>query len=238
MEKNNKRKSDLSIVSEDLASLLQSIGSTRSVKKDTFLFQEGEDAKELYLIKSGIIQISKLTLDGDELNLRICKKDDLIGELTLFSENATYMLSAYAIEAAEVQIIPIEILEKQLINHAPLTFEFMKWISTHLRKNQSKIRDLVLNGKKGALYSTLIRISNSYGVLQENGILLNIHLTNQDLAKFCAATRESVNRMLSDLKKKDVISYSSDGKIIIKDLQFLKNEIGCDNCPKDICNID
>lgn len=238
MEKNNKRKSDLSIVSEDLASLLQSIGSTRSVKKDTFLFQEGEDAKELYLIKSGIIQISKLTLDGDELNLRICKKDDLIGELTLFSENATYMLSAYAIEAAEVQVIPIEILEKQLINHAPLTFEFMKWISTHLRKNQSKIRDLVLNGKKGALYSTLIRISNSYGVLQENGILLNIHLTNQDLAKFCAATRESVNRMLSDLKKKDVISYSSDGKIIIKDLQFLKNEIGCDNCPKDICNID
>ncbi|PGM58837.1 Crp/Fnr family transcriptional regulator [Bacillus sp. AFS053548] len=238
MEKNNNRKSDLSIVSKDLASLLQSIGSTRSVKKGTFLFQEGEDAKELYLIKSGMIQISKLTLNGDELNLRICQKDDLIGELTLFSENANYMLSAYAIESAEVQVIPKDILEKKLINHAPLTFEFMKWISTHLRKNQSKIRDLVLNGKKGALYSTLIRISNSYGELIENGILLNIHLTNQELAKFCAATRESVNRMLSDLKKKNVISYSPDGKIIIQDLQFLKNEIGCDNCPKDICNID
>ncbi|WP_129688638.1 Crp/Fnr family transcriptional regulator [Gottfriedia acidiceleris] len=238
MEKNNNRKSDLSIVSDDLASLLKSIGSTRSVKKGTFLFQEGEDAKELYLIKSGIIQISKLTLYGDELNLRICQKDDLIGELTLFSENANYMLSAYALETAEVQVIPKDILEKKLINHAPLTFEFMKWISTHLRKNQSKIRDLVLNGKKGALYSTLIRISNSYGELTENGILLNIHLTNQELAKFCAATRESVNRMLSDLKKKNVIGYSPDGKIIIKELQFLKNEIGCDNCPKDICNID
>ncbi|KQL42347.1 Crp/Fnr family transcriptional regulator [Bacillus sp. FJAT-25509] len=238
MEKNNNRKSDLSIVSKDLASLLQSIGSTRSVKKGTFLFQEGEDATELYLIKSGMIQISKLTLNGDELNLRICKKDDLIGELTLFSENANYMLSAYALEESEVQVIPKDILEKKLINHAPLTFEFMKWISTHLRKNQSKIRDLVLSGKKGALYSTLIRISNSYGEIIENGILLNIHLTNQELAKFCAATRESVNRMLSDLRKKDVISYSPDGKIIIKDLQFLKNEIGCDNCPKDICNID
>jgi CRP/FNR family transcriptional regulator len=238
MEKNNNRKSDLSIVSKDLASLLQSIGSTRSVKKGTFLFQEGEDAKELYLIKSGMIQISKLTLYGDELNLRICQKDDLIGELTLFSEDANYMLSAYTLEAAEVQVIPKDLLEKELINHAPLTFEFMKWISTHLRKNQSKIRDLVLNGKKGALYSTLIRISNSYGEILENGILLNIHLTNQELAKFCAATRESVNRMLSDLKKKNVINYSPDGKIIIKDLQFLKNEIGCDNCPKDICNID
>ncbi|MEH7348362.1 Crp/Fnr family transcriptional regulator [Gottfriedia acidiceleris] len=238
MEKNNNRKSDLSIVSKDLASLLQSIGSTRSVKKGTFLFQEGEDAKELYLINSGMIQISKLTLNGDELNLRICKKDDLIGELTLFSENANYMLSAYALEESEVQVIPKDILEKKLINHAPLTFEFMKWISTHLRKNQTKIRDLVLSGKKGALYSTLIRISNSYGEIIENGILLNINLTNQELAKFCAATRESVNRMLSDLRKKNVISYSPDGKIIIKDLQFLKNEIGCDNCPIDICNID
>ncbi len=238
MEQNNSRKSDLSIISDDLASLLQSIGTTRSVKKDTFLFQEGEKATELYLIKSGILQISKLTLDGDELNLRICKKDDFIGELTLFSDDATYMLSAYVLEAGEVQVIPRDMLEKNLINHAPLTFEFMKWISTHLRKNQSKIRDLVLKGKKGALYSTLIRISNSYGVKQENGILLNIHLTNQDLAKFCAATRESVNRMLGDLKKKNVINYSSDGKIIIYDLQFLRNEIGCEDCPIDICNID
>lgn len=225
MENNNNRKSDLSIVSEDLASLLQSIGSTRSVKKGTFLFQEGEDAKELYLIKSGMIQISKLTLYGDELNLRICKKDDLIGELTLFSENASYMLSAYALEAAEVQVIPKDILEKKLINHAPLTFEFMKWISTHLRKNQSKIRDLVLNGKKGALYSTLIRISNSYGELQENGILLNIHLTNQDLAKFCAATRESVNRMLSDLKKKMLLVILPMEKLSSKTYNFLKMKL-------------
>jgi len=234
MEKNQ---SDLSIVSEDLASLLRSIGSKRIVEKDTFLFQEGEDANELYLIKSGIIQISKLTLDGDELYLRLSKKDDIIGELTIFIENATYMLSAFAIETAEVQVIPIKILEEKLINDGKLTFEFMKWVSNHLRKNQSKIRDLVLKGKKGALYSTLIRLSNSYGVVQENGIILNIHLTNQELAKFCAATRESVNRMLSDLKKKNVINYTPDGKIIIQDIQFLKNEIGCENCSVDICNI-
>lgn len=56
--------------------------------------------------------------------------------------------------------------------------------------------------QKGALYSTLIRLSNSYGVERSDGILINIVLTNQDLAKFCAAARESVNRMLGDLRKK------------------------------------
>ncbi|MBH9966970.1 Crp/Fnr family transcriptional regulator [Rossellomorea oryzaecorticis] len=232
------RKSDLSTVSEDLSSLLISIGTPRAVKKGSFLFQEGERADELFLIRSGVFQISKLSLEGKELNMRICKKDDYIGELTLFSENATYMLSAYALEAGEVLTIQRNQLEKALINDAPLTFEFMKWISTQLRKNQSKIRDLIMHGKKGALYSTLIRISNSYGVKMDDGILLDIHLTNQELAKFCAATRESVNRMLSDLKKKGMIDYTPDGRIILLDLGYLRGEIGCENCPIDICNID
>jgi CRP-like cAMP-binding protein len=232
------RRSDLSTVSEDLSSLLKSIGTPRSVKKGSFLFQEGEKADELFLIKSGVFQVCKLSLEGKDLNMRICKKDDYIGELTLFSEDATYMLSAYALEGGDVLSIQRDHLEKALINDAPLTFEFMKWISTLLRKNQSKIRDLVMHGKKGALYSTLIRISNSYGVKVENGILLDIHLTNQELAKFCAATRESVNRMLSDLKKKNVIDYSPNGRIIIQDLEYLRDEIGCENCPIDICNID
>jgi CRP-like cAMP-binding protein len=232
------RRSDLSTVSEDLSSLLKSISTPRSVKKGSFLFQEGEKADELFLIKSGVFQVSKLSLEGKELNMRICKKDDYIGELTLFSEDATYMLSAYALEEGEVLSIQRDHLEKALINDASLTFEFMKWISTLLRKNQSKIRDLVMHGKKGALYSTLIRISNSYGVKVENGILLDIQLTNQELAKFCAATRESVNRMLSDLKKKNVLDYSPNGRIIILDLDYLREEIGCENCPIDICNID
>ncbi len=45
-------------------------------------------------------------------------------------------------------------------------------------------------------------MTNSYGVLKENGILIDLPLTNQELANFCATSRESVNRMLNDLKKR------------------------------------
>ncbi len=44
-------------------------------------------------------------------------------------------------------------------------------------------------------------MTNSYGVLKENGILIDLPLTNQELANFCATSRESVNRMLNELKK-------------------------------------
>ena len=119
-----------------------------------------------------------------------------------------------------------------------LTFEFFKWYSDHIRKIQSKQKDLLLNGKKGALYSTLIRLTNSYGVEHREGILIDIILTNQNLADFCACTRESINRMLSELKKQEIISYDDSGKIIIHDIDFLRESNGCTNCPIEICNIN
>ncbi|PAV30815.1 Crp/Fnr family transcriptional regulator [Virgibacillus profundi] len=224
-------------ISEDFRDLLYTIGNQKKVEKDSFIFHEGMDAHEIYLIKSGIIHISKLSSDGKELSLRICTSNDIIGELTLFTDNPKYFLSSRVIKSGEVLAINKETLEKELMNNGPLAIEAMKWTSNHMRKFQSKIRDLLLNGKKGALYSTLIRFSNSFGVNQTNGILIDMPLTNQELAKFCSCTRESVNRMLGDLRKLDIIEMQPSKKILIKDLEYLKKENGCENCPIEICNI-
>jgi CRP-like cAMP-binding protein len=126
---------------------------------------------------------------------------------------------------------------KSLLKNSKLALEFMKWMSDHFRKTQTKFRDLVLHGKKGALYSTLIRMCNSYGIMKEDGILINLQLTNQDLANFCGTSREVVNRMLSDLRKKGIISMRK-GKIKIHNLKYLREEINCEDCPPEICRID
>ena len=111
-------------------------------------------------------------------------------------------------------------------------------INNHMRRLQTKMRDLLLNGKRGALYSTLIRLCNSYGVKQNDGILIDLQLTNQEIARFCGATREYVNRLLNELKQKGVLSVDSTKKILIKDLDYLKRENQCENCPIEICNMD
>lgn len=226
------------MISSELRELLNSIGTTKKMKKDTFLFHEGTDAHQIYIIKNGLVQVSKLTADGKEMILRICQHEDIVGELTLFSNHPKYLLSANVLEDGEVLVINKDILEKALMENNKLTFEYMKWTNNHMRKFQSKIRDLLLNGKKGALYSTLIRLSNSYGIKQENGILIDLSLTNRELAKFCAATRESVNRILVELRKLNVISIDKSGRIFIKDINYLKTEIACENCPIEICNIN
>ncbi|MBT2678174.1 Crp/Fnr family transcriptional regulator [Bacillus sp. ISL-35] len=221
----------------EIKELLQFADRTFKVKKGTYLFQEGMEAEELYLILGGKVQISKVTQDGRELALRICGENDLCGELTLFTEAPKYLLSALILEDATISAIRKDVIEKEIFQNPSLAFEFMKWMSDHFRKTQTKFRDLVLNGKKGALFSTLIRMTNSYGIHKDTGILIDLPLTNQELANFCGTSRESTNRILNDLKREGIISIKK-GKILIHDVDYLRQEIGCENCPAVFCSID
>lgn len=217
--------------------LLDLVHHTRKIEKGTFLFQEGSLADEIYIVQSGTMQISKIIPDGRELTIRMCASGDIICELDLFCPSKKYLISGRVTESGEVGVILKEDLEEMLSHNQNLATEFMKWMSLQFRKTQAKFRDLVLHGKKGALYSTLIRISNSYGIKTEDGILIRVPLTNQELANFCGTSREVVNRLLSDLRKEGIISVDK-GIITIHDLSFIRNEIDCENCPLEICRID
>ncbi len=225
-------------VTGELSQLLeQYIHHESKVEKGDFLYQEGEIASELYIIRSGKVKVSKLTPDGSELTLRLCSTDDIVGELSLGCPNTHHKLNAKVLEEGKVAIIYRNDLEQHLLSDNRLALEFMKWLSRQNEITQSKLRDLILKGKKGALYSTLVRLTNSYGINTDSGILIDHALTNQEIANFCGTSREVINRLLSDLRKVEVISVDK-GMITIHDLNYLKSEINCENCPAYICTIE
>ena len=100
------------LISSNLIYLLEEIGTNMKIYKDMYLFQEGMNANEIYLIKSGLIHIHQLTSEGRELKLRICKKNDIVGELILFADDAKYMLSGKVMADGEVLVINKDELEK------------------------------------------------------------------------------------------------------------------------------
>ena len=219
-----------------ITQLLSIASSKKEIIKDTFLFQEGEQANYIYLLHSGKIRIGKGTPDGREITFRICQADDFICEVPLFCQSATRTVHAKVIEDGTVSLIKKKDVEEYLLTHADFNREFMRTLGIQHQRNQSKFRDLVLNGKKGALYSTLIRMCNSYGINQKDGIFIDLPLTNQELANFCGMSREVVNRLLNELKRNGIITMKK-SQITIKDVNYLRNEIHCDDCPIEICCI-
>ena len=212
-------------------------GKIITLQSGEYLFHEGDQAKYFCFVRSGKIFITKYAESGRVLSLRLATKSSIIGELPLYEENPVYIFNAVAQVSSEVYAIEFPTLYSYLEKKPSLAISLLKIIGQHMRKQHSKFRDLLLYGKKGALYSTLIRLANSYGENFDNGILISVPLTNQELANYSATARESLNRMLSELRRQNIIEMRG-GLIFIKNIDFLKSEIQCENCGKEICNIE
>ncbi|CAH0249826.1 Crp/Fnr family transcriptional regulator [Peribacillus sp. Bi134] len=224
-------------LSNRMHAILDNKQQVKHMEKGRYLFQESTPASDLYYIIKGKVEVSKVVPDGRELTIRISSENDLVGETVLFSQNPKYMMNAKMMEDGTVAVISKEALEDKIASDSHLAVEMMTWLSAQNRKNQAKFRDMLLHGKKGAFYSTLIRLSNSYGTEAEDGKVINLPFTNQELANFCGTSREVVNRMLAQLRKNNVISIKK-GRITILNFDYLKQEIDCENCPIEICTID
>ncbi|MED3790654.1 Crp/Fnr family transcriptional regulator [Peribacillus frigoritolerans] len=224
-------------LSNRMQAILDNKQQIKHMEKGRYLFHESTPASDLYFIINGKVEVSKVVPDGRELTIRISSENDLVGETVLFSQNPKYMMNAKMMEDGTVAVISKEALEEKIASDSHLAVEMMTWLSAQNRKNQAKFRDMLLHGKKGAFYSTLIRLSNSYGTEAEDGKVINLPFTNQELANFCGTSREVVNRMLAQLRKNNVISIKK-GRITILDFDYLKQEIDCENCPIEICTID
>ncbi|WNQ10913.1 Crp/Fnr family transcriptional regulator [Paenibacillus aurantius] len=221
--------------SEQNLDRLKAIMYEHKVQAGANLFWEGDDADKLYFLKRGRIQITKATDEGKELILYVYESGDLLGQIDPFNDSK-HSFSGVAVEDSVVGVLQQKDLEVLIWQHGDLAIEFMKWMGLTHRLTQTKFRDLMLYGKPGALCSTLIRLSNTYGKPEGENILITKKLTHSELSDMIGATRESVNRMLNDLKKQGVLD-NENGYIVIKDLAYLQGICRCEHCPKDICRI-
>ncbi len=213
-------------------------GQTIRFERDHYIFQEGERADDIFFIKNGAVQISQQTESGKELTIRICSSDVIIGENSIFCHIQYHSTTAKTTVPTELLSLSKSKLEVLLTGQPSLLVDYLKWMQVENIKNQTRMRDLVLHGKKGALFSTLIRLANTYGEKKDdNSIFINFSLTNTEVANLCATSREMINRMLNDLKKHHILSFEK-GFITIHNLNFLKKEIECADCPLAICRID
>lgn len=217
---------------------IEPIMQRKNIVAGTYLFWEGDEIGKLYLLLSGGVKLTKTTEDGKNLILSILKEGDLVGEFGSMN-SAFYSYNAEVIEDALIGIIEQSDLEHTLAEHGDLAIDFVKWLSTTNIKMQTKFRDLLLYGKTGALASTLIRMSNTYGSECEDGIYIEMKVNNTELADMIGATRESVNRMLGALRDDGTISMRQ-GHIVIHKIDELRAICGCPSfprCPPEICRL-
>lgn len=209
----------------------------QKIKAGSVVFQEKDPAQYVYLLLKGSIALGRVHLRGKEFILKILNEQELIVEYQLFKANPQYQFFAKTLTDCEFLILKREQFENFVLTDPEAMNALVSWLSTGYLKAQMKCQDLIMNGKKGGLFSILIRLCHSYGVVTNHGILIDIPLTHQELANLTYGTREVIQRSLKDLREKGIITYENQ-KFTINNLSYLKQQVDCQNCSSEICGIN
>lgn len=204
----------------------------------TYLYLEGDPSDYFYFLYNGTVKIQKSTSDGKELTITLLGSGDLAGEYGDLNA-VRHDFSAKVATDSLVGMIKKTQIEALITESGTFSLKMMQWMGSNTLKEQSKFRDLLLYGKNGALASTLIRLSTTYGADTENGTVLQLKLTNAELGEYIGLSREGVNRCLNEWKKAGVLSYEN-GRIVIHDMLYLRRLCNCplhNLCSSEICRL-
>jgi CRP/FNR family transcriptional regulator len=165
-----------------------------------YIFMEGEPGDAIYFVKKGAIKLFQVLEDGREKILHFVREGEIFAEVLLF-QGGPYPATAETLEDTEVGIIRNADMERLLSQHGEMAVKIIKVMSRRLRQAQEHIRDLALKGAYGRLASTLLQLARDYGTPREDGVTIDLNLSQQELASLIGTSRETVARILSDFKR-------------------------------------
>ena len=189
------------------------------VKKGQQLFKEGDSVTGIYFIYSGTIKVHKRWDNEKELILRFAKTGDIVGQMGL-GEEATYPVSATAIETGLVCFVDMEFFESTLNINTQFTKQLVLVLANDLKESEKRMRNLAHMPVKGRVAQALINLKNQFGTNNEGYI--NIELSRQDLASFTGASYESLFRMINDLHEEKVVAFSGKSIFIADERRLVK----------------
>ncbi|AGB41208.1 cAMP-binding protein [Halobacteroides halobius DSM 5150] len=210
------------LTDQELAKIKE-IMFTRQYQEGEFIFFEGEVGEGLFFIKSGKVKLTKMIESGKEQILNIFKAGDMFAEVVLFDQGK-YPATAVVIDDSEIGVISKEDMEEIMRNYPEITIKILRVMGKRLRRAQERIRNLGLKNTKSRTASILVHLAQEHGWDNKNKTSISLSLSQQDLAGLIGSSRETISRVLSKLKKEDLVDVSRE-KIVIKDLIGLKKII-------------
>jgi len=189
-----------------------------SIKKGELIFDEGEHLKGVYCIRSGVCKISKISENGRDQIIHLIQKGDLLGERSIINNEMTN-LKATALQDMEVCFIPKEEILKNLHGNSNFTLEILKGLANSLKNADNVIVNMAQKTVKQRLAETLLYLYDNFDVVDNNK--LGVQLSREDIANMIGTATESAIRLLSELKKKEII-YLKGKEIGILNIDELK----------------
>jgi CRP/FNR family cyclic AMP-dependent transcriptional regulator len=207
---------------EDIRALM-AVARKKIFRAGEVIFHREDVGQYLYVIKEGKVNICLISPEGQEISLVVLGKKDFFGELAIF-DGLPRSTDAIALERVECYTLERSEFHNAIMKNPKIAIQLLEILSKRLRKTDDKVEDLVVLDVYGRVAKKLLDLAHEHGINTEDGIRIDMRLTQQDLASMVGASRESVNKVLGYFTDKGYIS-SDKHKITLHRINELKQRI-------------
>ncbi len=160
------------------------------------VYSEGESPRGMYFLKSGILALTYISVNGTESLLRIFTNCSIFGHRSYLSQG-NYHATATVLKEAEILFIDEALCQEILTTNNEFLLRMAKNLSIDLKNAENRLRDMVGKRASQRVIETLIYLKHQTP---------DFPWTRREIGEFCGVKTETVSRALSDLESKGLIA--------------------------------
>lgn len=179
------------------------------------LFVEGQAPRGVYVICSGKVKLSASSADGKKLILKVAEPGEVLG-LSAAITGKSYDVTAETVEPCQVNFVRREEFISFLNDHTEACFHAARQLSDDYHTASEEVRSLGLSTSVAEKLAKLIlNWAERSGKETKEGIRVSINVTHEEIAQMIGTSRETVTRLLSDFKKRELITLKGTNMTIL-----------------------
>jgi CRP/FNR family cyclic AMP-dependent transcriptional regulator len=174
--------------------------------KGTVLFQEGEPGKDMFVLQSGRISISKKVRDVEKI-LAVLGPGEFFGEMAIIS-NKPRNATATVMEDAKLLVIDPKTFEAMIRGNAEIAVRMIKKLAERLSEADAQIENLLLSDPASRVVHQVLQVCQTRGRPMEEGIEVDFPV--RELPRLIGVGEPAIRHMLDRLERAGLIERSGD----------------------------
>ncbi len=187
----------------------------RKFPKGATIFEEGVSGDYMYVISSGQVKVTKMSDDGREKILEILADGDFFGEMALLDHEMRSASVKTTVDCV-LQALSRQDFIALLRRNPDIAMELIRVLSARLRETDEQIRGLLFERVDGRTRRLLRRMARD-DVPSQPEYLATPTMTHQQLADLVGTSRETITRVLKDLRDEGWLIQKGKKYLVPKD---------------------
>src|SRR6202049_4713086 len=180
------------------------IKSTAVYPKAAMLFIEGQQPRGVFVLCAGKVKLSTSSKEGKTIITKLSDPGDVLG-LNATVSNRPYEVTAEMVEPGQANFIAREVFLQFLREHGEVAVRVAEQLSRNYYTAHEEIRTLGLTNSPAEKFAKLLLSWSSDSHSSDNGSQVRLTLTHEEIAEMIGTTRETVTRLFSKFKKKQLL---------------------------------